>query len=131
MARTAVPFFTTDVTASPAGAGETVIATLHGCTVSYPSDRFVIEGFANITLDANVTAIVLAVRRTDISGTLVSDPAVTPKAAGDFTGATFQVVCSDAPGDVAGLTYVLTATLTAAGGASTVNDVALIASLTS
>lgn len=126
---TARSYFTSAVTASPAGATETVIATLDGCTVSLPSDRFILHAFANMTIQAATTAIVLTIRRTSVSGTIVGATTVTPDAAGTIVGGTFTLDCDDTPGDVVALRYVLTATLTSAGGASTVNDVQLVASL--
>lgn len=131
MARVGVPYFTSAVTASPADATETVIATLAGCSVRYPSDHFVIVAVADITPQAAVTSVTLKVRRTSVSGTTVGTMIETPKAAADITRGVFVFACDDAPGDVAGLTYVLTATMTTAGGASVVNAVELIATLTS
>lgn len=131
MARQAVPFFTDAVTASPSGATEIIIATLNGCSVSYPSDHFVIQAFADISIQAATTAVILQVRRTNLTGTIVKGSTTTYGAAATLARGPFPLFCTDAPGDVSNLTYVLTATLTAAGGASTVNLVGITAWLTS
>lgn len=131
MARVGVPYFTNTVTASPAGATEIVIATLDGCYVRYPSDHFILSARADITVEASVTGITLKLRRSSLTGTLIATSVFTPKAAADFVRCSVGIDASDAPGDVANLTYVLTATMTAAGGASTVNLVSLGATLTS
>lgn len=131
MARVGVPYYTSAITAAAPLAAETVVATLAGCTVRYPSDHFVIHGFVNLTQQAATTAIKLTVRRNGIAGTVVADTTYTMKAAGDIIGGSFAIDCDDAPGDVANMTYVLTTTLTDAASASAVNDVSLTATLTS
>lgn len=131
MSRQAIPYYTNAVTASPSGATEIVIATLPGCSVSYPSDHFIIQAFADITVQAATTAVILKPRRTSLTGTIVATSTTTYGAAATIAAGPFLITATDAPGDVSNLTYVLTATLTAAGGASTVNVVGITAWLTS
>lgn len=131
MPRQPITYSTTAVTASPADDTETVIATLPGVTVTYPSDRVVLTAIADISWQAAVTGCTLKIRRTGVSGTTVATMVQTPKAAADIVREPTPIAGVDTPGDMANGTYVLTCTLTAAGGASTVNAVSLIGNVCS
>lgn len=106
---------------------ETVVATLTGITTDNPSTIVYLEAYANIAVAAATTSLVLRVRRTGLTGTLVGAAQTTTVTASTTATELYQVV--DTPGEVAGLTYVLTAVCTAAGANSTVNAVGLQAQL--
>lgn len=131
MARQPISYATATVTASPADATETVIATLSGVSVTYPSDKVFISAVVNLTWQAAVTGVTFKIRRTSVSGTTVATMTDTPKAAADITAQSSPIAGIDSPGDMANGTYVLTATCTAAGGASTVNAVGMFANICS
>jgi hypothetical protein len=119
-------FDTYTVTASPADNTETVIATLSGLTELLPNLPVHLHAWANITGEASATDMRLRIRRTSLTGTSVVGPftcGVTDvTAAAPANGELYGV---DTPGDFAGQVYVLTVVMTAAGGTSTVNAVAL------
>lgn len=117
-------FDTYTVTASPADATETVIATLNGLTELLPNLTVHLDAWADISADASATDMRLRIRRASVSGTSVVGPftqATTDVTAGTASVGTIQG--SDAPGDFAGQVYVLTVVMTGAVGASTVNGV--------
>lgn len=127
MAGNALCFKTNTVTASPTDATETVIATLTGVTPRYGGQTVKLTGWASISVQAAVVSIALKVRRDSVSGTQVGATITSPTfaAAGSQKfQATINVL--DSPtGEFAGATYVLTATLASAGGASTVDGASL------
>lgn len=121
-------FQTFDITASPADATETVIATLSGVCSAYAGQTFKVAGSANVTPEASGVDVILRIRRASLTGTLVAGPVGVPGEVDPNTGGVYNAITgSDAPGDVAGQIYVLTATITSAGGASVVNQVSLTA----
>lgn len=105
---------------------ETVIATI-GNVSNQSADgviRFV--GYASIIGGTNTTFATLRIRRgTGITGTIVgeADPATLTGAA---QGA-FPILAEDAPGEVGGVPYVLTAQLTAASANGSVPFASLVA----
>lgn len=121
-------FKSTAVAASPAAAAETTVCTLT-CTGDIAVlSGVILIGVINFTVGASGTAVTGKIRRTDTSGqTITSTGALTTGtiAAGNLT----QVACLgfDTGPTMPGQVYVLTLTVTAGSGASTVSDVALIA----
>lgn len=129
MARQPITYMTAAVTASPTDDAETVIATLPGVTVTFPSDKVAIQCVIDINWQAATTSVTFKIRRTGIAGTVVATMVETPKAAAELTRGISSIAGVDAPGDMANGAYVLTATCTTAGGASTVNAVAMVANI--
>jgi hypothetical protein len=120
-------FTTKVVVASPAGAAETIIATLANVSTDGPSQQVNLAGWAAFTVGTSGTAVRFRIRESSLTGTLVADSgAVTGGvAAGNLL--TGEVNGIDLPGDVAGLVYELTMQVTAGAAASTVSAVALTA----
>lgn len=115
----------TAVTASPAAAAETIIASIVGIDTVDADSIVQLFAQANLTVGGSGTAIRLRLRQTSLTGTVVGDT-------GAITGgiAAANVVSQDVsgvdnPGPVAGFTYVLTLQVTAAGAVSTVSAVFL------
>lgn len=114
------------IVASPAGATETVIASVSGVGELLPGLTVHLDAWANVTKEASAVDAILAIRRGSLTGTVVAGPvsmAGAVDAGADGVSGTLQGF--DAPGDFAGATYVLTLTMTSAGGASTVVAVGL------
>lgn len=121
-------FQTFDITASPADATETVIATLTGVASAYAGQSFKLYGACNVTPEASGADVILRIRRASLTGTLVSGPVGVPGEVDPNTGGVTAIINgTDSPGDVAGQIYVLTATITSAAGASVVNQATLSA----
>lgn len=99
---------------------ETVVCTLAGVSAQGPQCSVQLRGWAQVTLAANSTGVTLRVRRgTSVSGTLVGEAnAVTSgiTASTNFAG---DVEVTDAPGEVAGQSYVLTVEVTGASANNT------------
>lgn len=120
---------TTAITASPALAAETIIATL---TLTGFTDTAIVtgvdlSGWAAFTVGTSGTAATLRIRQTNVSGTVVAT-------SGALTGgiAAAALVAQDVEGFDAGAgvaTYVLTLQVTAGGAASTVSATKLRATL--
>lgn len=120
---------TTAITASPALAAETIIATL---ALTGFSDTAIVSGvdlsgWAAFTVGTSGTAVTLRIRQTNVSGTVVAT-------SGALTGgiAAAALVAQDVEGFDAGAgvaTYVLTLQVTAGGAASTVSATKLRATL--
>lgn len=114
------------VTASPADATETVIATLPGNVSLFAFQTFKLHGYAALIAEASAVSLVLKIRRASLTGTLV---ATSPTFTGsDITApalGAFHVYGTDTISESANGIYVMTATLASAGGASTVAAVYL------
>lgn len=95
---------------------ETVVATLGGCVTRWPGQVFKITGQCVLTTGTNATGITMRIRRQSLTGTLVSN--ATPQQITAVAGSTdeYGVYAEDAPGDVTGFTYVLTAQQAGADG---------------
>lgn len=90
---------------------ETVIATLTGISTDGNSQIVVLTGIVPLTPDnADVTGVQFKIRRNSLTGTAVETltPDVQPVTASDG-GDTYTVMAQDQPGEVANLSYVLTA----------------------
>lgn len=115
---------TTGITASPAGAAETVIATLAGQSIPWNAP---VDFVASVDLSAGtgVTGVTLKLERGTLAGGTVvatSGPAVVAAS----TRVTLTMAGTDTQAsEEAGQQYVLTATCVGASGASTVNAVYL------
>lgn len=102
---------------------ETVVATLSGISTQTPDAPVNLRGWLGIGTGASVTAVVLRIRRTGLTGTLVGE-AVTLSAAA-ATNYSLDIECQDFPGEIAGGVYVLTVSQTGATGNGTAFDAAL------
>lgn len=122
-------FQTSAIVASPATTAEIVIASVGGIVVRYSGQTIKLRGNVNITPGADTTECRLRIRRSTLTGTLVGVPCGVPCPTGfatlgmDAETPEFQ----DSPGEVASMVYVLTAVMTAASAAATVNAVSLVA----
>jgi len=106
-------FFTADVTLTLAT--EVVVLTLPGVTTDGINQVVALYSSIQVTTIAAATTLILRWRRSSLTGTLVGESnAITTAASTTFT---FSYAADDAPGEVASLPYVLTATQ--AGSAST------------
>lgn len=104
--------FTGDVALT--AATEAVVATIPGISTDGPAQTIRLIGFIQMTGQAGTTTLTLRFRRSSLTGTLVGEAnAIT--AAGAVTGA-FPHETEDNPGDVASLSYVLTATVAGGNG---------------
>lgn len=109
---------TTAVVASPALAAETIIASLTVNTDEAIFSGAIVHGWAAFVIGASGTAYTLRIRKTNVSGTVVSSTGTILAAAGVFIAATIDGV--DATPAATGQVYVLTLQVTAGGAASTV-----------
>lgn len=116
---------TSAVTASPADATETVIATLVLPTDVVVEHGVLLWGWCAFTVGTNGTASNLRLRRTNLAGTLLkATGALTTAAAALFAP---SIHALDTAPAVTGQTYVLTLQVTGATVASTVSAVELSA----
>lgn len=120
---------TTAIVGSPAAAAETVVAQLNLGSVDFEVRQVYLRGWCQFTVGTTGNLATLRIRRTGLTGTNVS-----PAANAGLTMVAANVVAPDletvdAPGDSAGLVYVLTLQVGAATAASTVSAVGLIANL--
>lgn len=97
---------------------EAVIATLPGISTPGADGTVDLDGTATFLGVAGTTTVTLRVRRASLTGTLVGEADAIPAAGAVLSR--HLISTQDAPGDVASLTYVLTAT--AAGGNATCNN---------
>jgi hypothetical protein len=111
----------------PANATETVVLTTPPLTLPLDSAVVLILWDFSALAGTSVTSFVLRIRRgATTAGTLVTTAQhVTPAVAGTISG--LGGCYFDTPGAVAGQQYSLTCVQTAATGASTFNDAALLA----
>lgn len=98
----------------PAKAAETVAATSPAVSTDSADGQVLIEATANVVQGVAGTAVVCRIRRGTLTGAVVGKPLTYQLAAGLNGGIAMQVL--DAPGEVAGQTYVLTVEATAATG---------------
>lgn len=116
---------TTVVTASPALAAETIIATLTLPAFGGPTvvQKVYLDAWAAFTIGTTATAVTLRLRQTNASGTIVASTGALT--AGVAAAALIQqdIAGSDATPGVG--TYVLTLQVTSATAASTVSAVSL------
>lgn len=122
---------TTTVAASPAGASETIIATLTlnpGPAACSIQSGIMLNGWAAYTLGSTPTSCQLRIRQTNVAGTVVAD---TGAMTGGHNTAGF-LVADDVNGFDSGAgaaVYVLTLTVAGAGSASAVSKLYLLATL--
>lgn len=91
---------------------ETVVATLPGVSNQSVDGIIRLDGLAQVSGGTNTTFATLRIRRASLTGTLIGEAD-----AATLTGAaqgTFGIMAEDTPGEVAGVSYVLTVQLTAA-----------------
>lgn len=114
------------IIASPAAAAETIIATTGPINEPVDNAQVLIFFYLLILIGTAGTAVGVNLRRgATLGGTLVNLSFGISTSAGST-----EVLAGcypDNPGIVAGLQYTMTATVTAATGASTVRDLALVA----
>lgn len=115
------------VAASPGDASETVVAGIVGVTELLQNLSVHLHGWIDIAPDVGTTLLTLNIRRgADTTGSIVGTTTINgPGTATGVTEVQAIVDSIDNPGDFQGASYVLTATCTGAGGASTVNAVHL------
>jgi hypothetical protein len=89
---------------------ETVVCTLAGVTCEYPGQTVRLSGWFKGTTGTGTTSGLLRLRRTSLTGTLVSE--ATPENVIFVASKTSEgVVCADdSPGELAGAVYVMTYT---------------------
>jgi hypothetical protein len=91
---------------------ETVIAEVTGVSTGIGHAKVFLEAMASVTTAAGSAKVTLRIRREGVAGTEVAKVVTLPSKSGEQTIA-FQ--CNDQPaGEVANMTYVLTATSSAA-----------------
>lgn len=95
---------------------ETVVATLGGCVTRWPGQTFKITGNCVLTSGTSTTTVTMRIRRKSLTGTLVSDATPQNVTAAAGSSDAYGVYAEDAPGDVTGFTYVLTAQQASADG---------------
>lgn len=114
------------VVASPSDATETVIASVGNLSSLYSNQSFKLHGWAFVIAEASAVSCILKLRRASLTGTLVgTSPTYNGTDILAPLGAIVEMYAQDTQVDVAGATYVLTATLASAAGASTVSAVYL------
>lgn len=94
---------------------ETVVATLSGVNTPGPGYIVKLQGEAKVTTGGSTTALTLRIRR----GTTITDPLVGEATAVQIEAAAgstedHDIMATDAPGEVASQSYVLTVQQTAA-----------------
>lgn len=92
--------------------GETVIATVPGVYTSPGRMTVDIAAEAIVTAAAGAEKTTLRVRREGVAGAIVTTSVLKAVASAEQS---FSVQCEDEPGEVAGLSYVLTAQESKAG----------------
>ncbi len=99
---------------------ETVAVTLAGISTQDIAAPVVLDGWLQVTLGTGTTAVTLRVRQVSLTGALVGEA----NAEQIFTAAasteSHAIQVTDRPGEVAGLTYVLTIAQTGASANGTV-----------
>jgi hypothetical protein len=113
------------VVGSPAGASETIVAS-----VTVPGDLatalgVLVLGYAAVTVGTSGTALTWKLRQTDTSGTTFKTSGAKTATAGNLVDE--QIVGLDVSPAATGQVYVLTLTVTAGAAASTVSAVTLVA----
>lgn len=94
---------------------ETVVATLSGLSTRDPGEVVTVTGTVQFTVGTGGTAVTPRIRRgSTASGTVVGEGNPVSATAADTVSVTIQA--DDVPGEVAGQSYVLTVTQTAATG---------------
>lgn len=92
---------------------ETVVATLGGVSNQSADGIIRFSGYANVIGGTSTTFATLRIRRgTTIAGTLVGE--ANPATLTGAAQGSFPITAEDAPGEVGGVSYVLTVQLTAA-----------------
>ena len=123
-------FVTTAVVASPAAAGETIIASLTVSANAALTSGVWLAGWAAYTVGTNGTAVQLRLRQTNVAGTVVGNTgALTGSQHGAAILSADDVNGFDAAAVLPGQTYVLTMQVTAGSAVSTVSGVFLSATV--
>ena len=96
---------------------ETVVATLGGVSVARPGESVRLHGEATVTTGTATTALALRLRRDSLTGVQVGETITDQVEAAAGSTETHDIVATDpAPGELAGASYVLTVSQTAATG---------------
>lgn len=112
------------VSASPAAASETIIATVTADTDVSVLHGALVIGFAAFTIGTSGTAYTLRIRETNVSGTVVKSTGAINVTAADLVSATIVGVDTGATGS--GQVYVLTLEVANGAAESTVSSVELL-----
>lgn len=102
---------TTLTTAAESAANtETVFATLNGVTCEYSNQTIKLRAWLKGTSGAGLTSGLIRIRRTSLTGTLVSEGTVNSQQWAASKTQDDEVYADDNPGELAGATYVATYT---------------------
>lgn len=94
---------------------ETVVATLTGVSTARAGEQIRLEGTVTLTLGTSTTAVVLRVRADSLTGAVVDELATEQISTAAGSAETHTIVAYDSSGvEIAGRTYVLTVSQTAA-----------------
>lgn len=112
-------FYTSGIVLATAisGATEVVVATVSSVTTRWSGQTVTLLGFALVTTPGSTTAVTTRIRKTSLTGTVVSDATAQAITAAAGSSNTYLTAATDGPGDVEAFTYVLTVTCTAGSGA--------------
>lgn len=112
------------VTGSPAAASETIVATAPGVGDVAVGLGVLIIAYAAVTVGTSGTAVTWRIRQTDASGTVIKSSG--PKTATAANLIDELIVGVDTSPVLPNQVYVLTLTVTAGAGASTVSAVEIV-----
>ena len=115
------------VSASPADATETIIATVTSDTDAAVLHGALVIGYAAFTIGTSGTAYTLRIRETNVSGTIVKSTGTIAATAADLVSAT--IVGVDTGATATGQVYVLTLQVANGAAESTVSSVELVSLL--
>lgn len=119
---------TTTVTGSPAGATETIVATLPALPDLFVTSGVLLVAYAAFTIGTNGVGATFKIRRTDASGTtVVSSGVVNAGAIAATELMSMSAVGFDTGPTLPGQVYVATLTIASGSAASTVSAVSLAA----
>jgi hypothetical protein len=102
---------------------ETVVGTITGIATNQPGQTVGVRGKMNITLGTNTTAIVMRVRRDNLTGTQVGETQTEQISSAAGSTEDHEIYREDLnAGEFSGRTYVVTVSQTAASANGTVNN---------
>lgn len=87
---------------------ETVFATLGGVTCEYSNQTIKLRAWLKCTTPATTTAGLVRIRRTSLTGTVVSEATAENQIFAASKTCMTEVFADDNPGELAGATYVAT-----------------------
>lgn len=87
---------------------ETVFASLGGVTCEYSNQTIKLRAWLKVTTTATTTSGLVRIRRTSLTGTVVSEATVNNQQFAASKNQDETVYADDSPGELAGATYVAT-----------------------